>query len=119
VSKHLSRWGALYVLALLFLGSWVGQFIMMLIEVGNDAREHGSSFRMSDFLPQFWSSTFENWQSEWLQLLVQGAMLLGMKHLIFKADSEDTEIIDRKIDALLRERGLDPQEIEDQVRADE
>jgi hypothetical protein len=53
----------------------------MLIEVWNEARQHGQSFEMSEFLPQCWASTFENWQREWLQLLVQAVVLLGMKHL--------------------------------------
>ena len=46
---------------------------------------------MSEFWPQFWSATFENWQSEWLQLFVQAVILLGMKHVLFKADAEDME----------------------------
>ena len=54
---------------------------------------HGEAFQMSDFWPQFWSATFENWQSEWLQLLVQAVVLLGLKHVLFKADAEDTEQI--------------------------
>jgi hypothetical protein len=89
--SHLQRWGAAYVLVALFVASWAGQFVSMLIEVGNDAREHGQTFAMSDFWPRFWSATFENWQSEWAQLIVQAALLLGLKHQLFKADAEDME----------------------------
>jgi hypothetical protein len=57
--KHLRRWGAVY---LLFIGSWLGQFF---------------------------ASTFENWQSEWLQLIFQAILLLGAKHWLFRVDAED------------------------------
>src|SRR5215213_11676311 len=72
--SHLKRWGAAYLLLAFFLASWIGQFIFMLIEVGNEAQQHGQSFSMSECWPQFWSSTFENWQSEWLQLFVQAVI---------------------------------------------
>ena len=92
----------------LFLFSWLGQFIFQAITVGNDAREHGQSFQWGDFLPQFLSSTFENWQSEFLQLVWQAA---GLALFYFWGSSQSKESDDRmetKIDALLRERGIDP-----------
>jgi hypothetical protein len=119
VGKHMRRWGAIYLLAMLFVGSWLGQFVMQLIEVGNEARAHGEAFSMSEFWPQFWQATFENWQSEWLQLFVQGVVLLGMKHLMFKADAEDMEKLDWKVDALLAHAGIDAAEIERRYEAQE
>jgi hypothetical protein len=119
MGKHLRRWGAIYLLLLLFVGSWLGQFVTQLVEVGNEARSHGEAFSMSEFWPAFWQSTFENWQSEWLQLFVQGVMLLGMKHLLFKADAEDMEKLGRKVDALLEHAGLDAAAIEQQYEAQE
>jgi hypothetical protein len=119
MGKHLRRWGAIYLLAVLFLGSWIGQFVAQLIEVGNEARSHGESFSMSEFWPQFLASTFENWQSEWLQLFVQGVVLLGMKHLLFKADAEDVEKLDWKVNALLDHAGLDHEQIEREYEAQE
>lgn len=56
------------VLVGMFLISWIGQFVAQAVEVKADAREHGQAFAWSDFWPQFWSATFENWQSEFLQL---------------------------------------------------
>lgn len=112
MARHLKRWGAAYILLLLFLGSWGAQLIAQLIEVGNEARSHGEAFAMSEFWPQFWQSTFENWQSEWLQLLVQAVMLLGMKHLLFKADAEDMERLEKKVDALLESQQLDVHAVE-------
>lgn len=101
LKRHLQRWGAAYVLLLLFLGSWAGQFFAQWAEEIEQARMHAQRFEWSSFLNAFLSSTFENWQSEWLQLLVQAVMLLGMKHLIFKADAEDMERLEAKVDVLL------------------
>jgi hypothetical protein len=39
----------------------------------NEAQQHGQSFAWADFFPQFFESTFENWQSEFLQLVWQAA----------------------------------------------
>jgi hypothetical protein len=119
VGKHLRRWGAIYLLGMLFAASWIGQFISQLIEFGNEARAHGEAFSMSEFWPQFLASTFENWQSEWLQLFVQGVVLLGMKHLLFKADAEDMEKLDRKVDALLANAGIDAAQLERGYEAQE
>lgn len=114
--SHLKKWGAAYLLLFLFLASWVGQFIAMLIEVGNEAREHGQSFSMSEFWPQFWSATFENWQSEWLQLFVQAVVLLGMKHVLFKADALDMEQVQLDLAEIKEKLGIPPR---DDVTADE
>jgi hypothetical protein len=117
--SHLKRWGAAYLLFALFAASWAAQFISMLIEVGNEARQHGQSFEMSEFLPQFWASTFENWQSEWLQLLVQAVVLLGMKHVLFKADAADMEQVQLDLTEIKEHLGIPPrdsvtaQELED------
>jgi hypothetical protein len=109
MKQHLRNWGAAYLLAGLFLASWIGQLISMLIDEGNDARMHGEAFSMSDFWPRFWSATFENWQSEWLQLLLQAVVLLGMKHLLFKADAKDMEAVQSDLRAIKEHLGVDPQ----------
>jgi hypothetical protein len=68
---------------------------------------------MGDFWPQFLASTFENWQSEFLQLCWQAA---GLAFLLFWGSSqskEGEERLEAKVDALLAERGLDPGAIEE------
>ena len=42
--KHFRRWGAVYLLVLLFLGSWVGQFFTQLSEVRSELGTHGEPF---------------------------------------------------------------------------
>ncbi|MFI6867760.1 DUF6766 family protein [Nocardia sp. NPDC050406] len=95
---HIRRWGAVYLLILLFVGSWVGQFVTQLIDYSNTQRAHGQSFAWNDYWIDFFASTFENWQSEWLQLIFQAILLLGAKHWIFRADAQDLERIEAKVD---------------------
>ena len=95
----------------LFLLSWTGQFIFQVVTVSNEAQEHGQSFSWSEFFPQFFASTLENWQSEFLQLLWQAA---GLAFLYFWGSSQSKESDDRmerKLDALLRDRSIDPEKI--------
>lgn len=95
----------------LFLLSWIGQFIAQVATVSNEAADHGQSFSWSEFWPQFFSSTFENWQSEFLQLVWQAA---GLTLLYFWGSSQSKESDDRmerKLDALLRDRNLDPEKL--------
>jgi hypothetical protein len=109
-NSHLKRWGAAYLLLVFFLLSWGAQFFTQMIEFGNEARSHGEVFSLGDYLPNFFSSTFENWQSEWLQLLVQAVVLLGMKHLLFKADAEDTEQIQLDLAEIKQHLGIPPRD---------
>jgi len=66
---------------------------------------------MSDFWPQFLASTLENWQSEFLQLVWQA---VGLAMLFFWGSSqskESDERLEAKIDRLLEEQGIDPEDI--------
>jgi hypothetical protein len=67
-----------------FLFSWVGQLWTQAIVERNEARQHGGSFHWSEFWPQFFASTFENWQSEFLQLIWQA---VGLALLLFWGSS--------------------------------
>jgi hypothetical protein len=97
---HFRRWGAVYVLILLFLGSWAAQFVTQLIEYRNTQQQLGQPFQWSGYWPEFLASTFDNWQSEWFQLVFQAVLLLGAKHWIFRVDAENTERIESKVDDL-------------------
>ncbi|WP_416904639.1 DUF6766 family protein [Micromonospora echinospora] len=107
------RWPRAYAFALvtgaLFVFSWIGQFLFQMTVAGNEARQHGESFAWGEFLPQFLASTFENWQSEFLQLIWQAAGLALFYYWGSSQSRESDERIEAKLDALLRERGLDPE----------
>jgi hypothetical protein len=96
---HWRRWGAVYILAVLTVGFLVGQWHTMAAA----AAEAGGELTAAGF----WSTVFENWQSETGQLIVQAVLLLALKHRLFQADAEDLERLEYKIDqalGLLRER---------------
>jgi hypothetical protein len=96
--SHIRRWGAVYILLLLFVGSWAGQFVTQLAEFTSAQQQHGQPFQWGEYLHNFFASTFENWQSEWLQLIFQAILLLGAKHWLFRVDAEDLERIEAKVD---------------------
>lgn len=96
--RHLRRWGAVYLLIALFVGSWLGQAIAMQPEIA----EKGWT--------EFWSATFENWQSEFLQLFVQAVVVVGLADRLFAKSTEDIEHIDRKLDVITRRLGAEPDE---------
>ncbi|SCF10204.1 hypothetical protein GA0070607_5558 [Micromonospora coriariae] len=107
------RWPKAYAFALvtgaLFVFSWLGQFVFQLVVESDEASQHGQSFAWSEFLPQFFASTFENWQSEFLQLVWQAAGLALFYYWGSSQSRESDERIEAKLDALLRERNLDPE----------
>lgn len=111
--KHFRRWGAVYLLLLLFAGSWLGQFLSQLSQFRSEQQAHQEPFLWSDFWTQFFASSFENWQSEWLQLIFQAILLLGAKHWLFQVDAEDMERLEKKVDGISRQLGLDPNEADE------
>ena len=56
-------------LAALFFLAWIGQLVTQWFNWANEQQEHNQPLEVGDFLWQFWTSTLENWQSEFLQLL--------------------------------------------------
>lgn len=111
--RHFRRWGAVYLLLLLFLGSWLGQFVTQLSKFRSEQKAHQEPFLWSDYYIDFFASTFENWQSEWFQLIFQAILLLGAKHWLFQADAEDLERIERKVDKISEQLGLHPNEADE------
>jgi hypothetical protein len=108
--KHFRRWGAVYLLVILFACSWLAQMLTQWSEFRSEQQVHGEPALTSDFVTSFFASTFENWQSEWLQLIFQAILLLGAKHWLFQVDAEDMERLEKKVDAVAERLGLDPDE---------
>ncbi len=67
-----------------------------------EARSHGDTPEVANFTNQMFRETFENWQSEFLQLLWQ---VLGLAYFLYigsPASKENDDRMELKIDALLR-----------------
>ena len=79
------------VLAGLFIGSWLLQSVSGWVEFVADQQAHGEVAQLWGDSGYFWSwmqATFENWQSEFLQLF---AMVVLTAFLIHKSSSESRD----------------------------
>ena len=73
----------------------------------DEAAAHGQQPQLSEYLNEMSRDTFENWQSEFLQLLWQ---VVGLAYFLYVGSPSSKENDDRtevKIDALLRAIGGD------------
>lgn len=89
---HFRRWGAIWILALLFAGSWAGQLVTMQPVI----EQQGYA--------EFWAATFENWQSEMAQLALQAILIGAFSNALFRAGQTDLNRIESKIDELLKDQ---------------
>ena len=75
----------------------------------DEAREHGQSPELNAYLVEMGRDTFENWQSEFLQLLWQVVGLAYFLYVGSPSSKENDDRMEAKIDALLelvgKERG--------------
>ena len=68
----------------------------------DEAREHGSRPEVNAYLVEMSRDTFENWQSEFLQLLWQVVGLAYFLYIGSPSSKENDDRTEAKIDALLR-----------------
>lgn len=103
-----------YAYAWITLGFFVGSFglhwLFGWFAFADDARQHGQSPEMAAYLVEMGRDTFENWQSEFLQLLWQVVGLAYFLYVGSPASKENDDRLEAKIDALLelvgKEKGL-------------
>jgi hypothetical protein len=76
------------ILTSLFLISWMGQAYFQWHEFVQDAQDHNTPPEVNDFLPEFFAATFENWQSEFLQL---GSMVVLTAMFVHKGSPESKD----------------------------
>ena len=68
----------------------------------DEARDHGQTPETAAYLTQMARDTFENWQSEFLQLLWQVVGLAYFLYVGSPSSKENDDRMEAKIDALLR-----------------
>jgi hypothetical protein len=109
MKKAFRNWGAVIILALMFVGSWLGQWTTQWTEYVSEQEAHSQPADLDGFLPEFWQATFENWQSEFLQLVFQAILVaswIGGQYLFradYAADKEDVERIMSELNAIKAE----------------
>jgi hypothetical protein len=83
------KWTAVLILFAFFFLSWGGQYISQLQAMKQESEQHGQEFQMNEFWPEFWGATFENWQSEWLQLATQAILIAALADYLFRKGNQD------------------------------
>ena len=68
----------------------------------DEAKSHGESLQTSAYLHEMLRDTFENWQSEFLQLLWQVVGLAYFLYIGSPSSKENDDRMEAKMDALMR-----------------
>jgi SNF2 family DNA or RNA helicase len=101
------KYGFAWLTVAFFLFSFAGHWLFGWIEYVHEQVSHGESPDFAQYLVVMLRDTFENWQSEFLQLFWQ---VLGLTYFLYVGSPQSKEEDDRfedKLDAVLRK--LDPQ----------
>jgi hypothetical protein len=93
------------VLAILFALSWIGQLYFQWAEFREDQLAHNQPVAVVEFVPPFLAATFENWQSEFLQLLTFVVLTSFLVHRGSHESKDSDERMHRALDRI--ERRLD------------
>lgn len=91
MGKFLRDYGLSLVLAGLFLGSWIAHGLTGWVAFAADQQSHNQTaqlFGSSGYIWEWLDSTFENWQSEFLQLFT---MVVLTAFLIHKGSHESRD----------------------------
>lgn len=91
-----------WITAGFFLVSIVGHWVFGWYAFVDEAREHHQTAEVSAYLVEMGRDTFENWQSEFLQLLWQ---VLGLAYFLYvgsPSSKENDDRLEAKIDELIR-----------------
>lgn len=99
----LKRYGFFWVTGCFFLFSLVGHWIFGWFAYVSDQADHGRLPAFSGYLTVILRDTFENWQSEFLQLIWQVGGLALLLHVGSPQSKEGDDRMEAKLDALLLE----------------
>lgn len=97
-----------------FAFSLVGHWLFGWFAFVQEQAEHGQPVEFSPYLVEMLRDTFENWQSEFLQLLWQVGGLAFFLFLGSPQSKEGSDRLEAKIDVILRR--VDPAEGEGVIR---
>jgi hypothetical protein len=107
MNRHgiLRKYSYAWITLVLFLGSLALHWLFGWRDFVNDAKEHGQTPETAQFVTEMLRETFENWQSEFLQLLWQVGGLAYFLYVGSPSSKENDDRMEAKIDALLRING--------------
>lgn len=96
-----SRYGFAWITAALFVITLTGHWIFGWFAYVDEQLAHQQPVSASQYSVQMMRDTFENWQSEFLQLLWQVAGLALLLHVGSPQSKEGDDRMEAKIDAIL------------------
>lgn len=101
----MKRYAYGWLTAIFFLVSITLHWVFGWYAFVDDAKAHGQPAEMTQYLVEMGRDTFENWQSEFLQLIWQVVGLAYFLYVGSPSSKENDDRMEAKIDALLRIAG--------------
>ena len=101
----MKRYAYGWITLFFFLGSLLLHWLFGWYAFVEDASSHGQTPEIGAYLTEMGRDTFENWQSEFLQLLWQVVGLAYFLYVGSPSSKENDDRMEAKIDALLRITG--------------
>jgi hypothetical protein len=98
----LKDYSYVWITLLLFIGSLIGHWTFAWYAFVDEQEAHRQPVEVNQYITEVARDTFENWQSEFLQLIWQVAGLAYLWYLGSPQSKEGDERKEEKIDALLR-----------------
>jgi hypothetical protein len=98
----MKRYAYGWITALFFLVSIAGHWLFGWYAFADEAQQHGQSAEMTSYIVEMGRDTFENWQSEFLQLIWQ---VIGLAYFLYvgsPASKENDDRLEAKVDELMR-----------------
>lgn len=103
----MKRYAYLWITLAFFLVSIGLHWLFGWYAFADAARQHGQQPELSGWLVEMGRDTFENWQSEFLQLIWQVVGLAYFLYVGSPSSKENDDRLEAKVDALLRISGGD------------
>ena len=109
------RYSYLWCTLGLFVFSIIGHWLFGWYAYVQEQMAHAQPILVSDYTIEMLRDTFENWQSEFLQLMWQVGGLALFLYVGSPQSKEGSDRVEAKIDAILRK--VDPREADGVIRA--
>lgn len=94
------------VLSVLFVAFWIAQTVMGWIEFQHEATAHGEVAWLADYAAVWARATFENWQSEFLQLAAFVILSSVLIHAGSPQSKDGDERMEGKVDMVMTQQDV-------------